>query len=581
MFIAKVPNRSSPPCYLLRESHRVGGTVTTTTLANLSHLELSQIEAIAAALKGQQLVPLEQALTINRSLPHGQVAAIVGTLRKLGVDRLIDTEASKQRSLVLGMLALRIMAPSSKLSMTRMLRQETESSSLRRVLGIGDLNENDLYRAMDWLVPRQDSIEKKLAQRHLEAGMLVLYDITSVYVEGTKCELARYGHNRDGKEGRTQIVVALVCTAEGCPVSVQVYEGNRSDSTTVAEQIEKVKTRLGIAKVVLVGDRGMITGKLIEEQAEADGGFSYVTALRSEAIRRLITQGLLDRELFDREDLAEVASPEYPGQRLVVCMNPYLRQERGRRREELLDAAEMKLGRLKAAVERERRPLRGEQAIAMKVGAIFERNPMKKHFDLSITESSLEWTRKKASIDEERALDGLYIIRTNVDAAALPPDEAVRTYKRLSTVERAFRCMKLSDLEIRPVYHWNSDRVRAHVFLCMLSYYVEWHMRRSLAPILFEEHDRDGKRAANPDPVAKAHGSAAKQRKVASRVTDDGFPLHSYQTLLADLATLTLNIVTTPTGGTFTMLSVPTPLQTKAFELLGLGHTDLGVGRSP
>lgn len=581
MFVAKVPNRSFPPCYLLRESHRVNGKVTTTTLANLSHLELFQIEAIAAALKGQALVPLEGALTIDRSLPHGHVAAIVGTLGKLGIDRLIEAEDSKHLSLVLGMMALRMMAPSSKLSMTRMLRAQTETSSLRSVLALEHLNENDLYGAMDWLLPRQDRIEKKLAQRHLADGMLVLYDITSVYFEGTKCELARYGHNREGKEGTTQIVVGLVCSAEGCPVSVEVYEGNRSDSTRVAEQIERVKTKFGITKVVLVGDGGMITGKLIEKQAETDRAFCYVTALRSEAIRRLIKQGVVDRELFDRQEMAEVSSPDYPGQRLVVCMNPYLREERGRKREQLLDWAEKKLGKLKAAVERERRPLRGGQSIAMKVGAIFEHSPVKKHFDLSITESCLEWTRKKSSIEEERALDGLYIIRTNVDAAALPTDDAVRTYKRLSTVERAFRSMKLSDLEIRPVYHWNSDRVRAQVFLCMLAYYVEWHMRRALAPILFDEHDGDGKRAANPNPVATAQGSAAKKRKVASRVTDDGFPVHSFQTLLADLATLTLNTVKTPKAEAFTMMSVPTPLQAKAFELLGLGRTEISVSRSP
>lgn len=579
MFVAKIPNRSSPPCYLLRESQRVGGKVKTTTLANLSHLDLNQINAIAAALKGDDLAPVGSLLSIDRSLPHGHVAAIIGTLRKLGIDQLIAGEDSKQRSLVLGMLALRILAPDSKLAMTRMLGMETETSSLRSVLGLDTINANDLYRAMDWLVPRQERIERELAVRHLCGGTMVLYDITSVYFEGSHCELAKYGHNRDGKSGTTQIVVGLVCTAEGCPVSVEVYAGNTADSTTVAAQIEKVKERFGIKNVILVGDRGMITGKLIEEQEVSDRTFSYVTALRSDAIRGLIRNGAIDRELFDHENMAEIASPDFRGERLVVCMNPYLREERGRKRDELLESAGRKLRKLAESVHRERRPLRGSAAIGMKVGAIFARNPMKKHFDIEIGEASLSWKVKQEAVAEERLLDGLYVIRTNVDETAMPTDEAVRTYKRLSKVERAFRCMKLSDLEIRPVYHWRSDRVRAHVFLCMLAYHIEWHMRKTLAPILFEEHDPVGKQKVQTDPVAPAKGSKAKARKVATMRTDEDLPVHSFQTLLRDLATLTLNTVTTHKGGTFSMLSRPTRLQAKAFDLLGLGAKDLNVGR--
>jgi hypothetical protein len=580
MFVAKIPNRTSPPCYLLRESQRVDGKVRTTTLANLSHLDLNQINAIAAALKGEELVPLASAFGIDRSLPHGHVAAIIGTLRKLGIDQLIAGEDSKQRLLVLGMLALRIMAPDSKLAMTRMLSAETATSSLPEVLGIETICANDLYRAMDWLVPRQERIEKELADRHLSGGTMVLYDITSVYFEGSHCELAKYGHNRDRKSGTTQIVVGLVCTAEGCPVSVEVYAGNTADSTTVAAQIEKVKERFGIRNVILVGDRGMITGKLIEERREtSDRTFSYVTALRSDAIRNLIRNGAIDRELFDHENMAEIASPDFPGERLVVCMNPYLREERGRKRDELLESAGRKLAKLEESVRRGRRPLRGSAAIGMRVGAIFARNPMRKHFDIEIGDASLSWKVMDLAVAEERLLDGLYVIRTNVDKTAMPTDEAVRTYKRLSKVERAFRCMKLSDLEIRPVYHWRSDRVRAHVFLCMLAYHIEWHMRKALAPILFEEHDPSGKRLAQPDPVAPAKGSVAKTRKVATMHTDEGLPVHSFQTLLRDLAALTLNTVTTPRGGTFSMLSHPTTLQAKAFELLDLGARDLHVGR--
>ena len=586
MFIAKIPNRNSPPCYLLRENHRVDGKVKTTTLANLSHLSINQINAIAAALKNEDLAPVSSLFTIDRSLPHGHVAAIIGTLRKIGIDRLISPEESPNRSLVLGMLALRILAPDSKLAMSRMLSAETATSSLGYVLGIDTITANDLYRAMDWLCPMQERIENELAQRHLADGSLVLYDITSVYFEGTKCELAKFGHNRDGKNGTsrgyaTQIVVGLICTAEGCPISVEVFEGNTADPTTVAEQIEKVKARFGIRNVILVGDRGMITGKLIEEQTKNGGTLSYVTALRSQAIKQLVESGLIDRELFDHENVAEITSPDFPGERLVVCMNPYLREERSRKRDEILESAKKKLGQIEASVLREKRPLRGKGAIGMKVGALFERNPMKKHFELEIGEDTFSWAVRSDSIEEERRLDGLYVIRTNVDESQLGRDDAVRTYKRLSKVERAFRCMKLSDLEIRPVYHWRSDRVRAHVFLCMLAYHVEWHMRKALAPILFEEHDEAGKKAVQGDPVAPAKGSAAKKRKVGRKRTDDDLPVHSFQSLLKDLATLTLNTVTTTMGGTFTMLSSPTRLQAKAFDLLGFSAKDLAVGRSP
>jgi len=579
MFIAKIPNRNSPPCYLLRENHRVDGKVKTTTLANLSHLDINQINAIAAALKNEDLAPVSSLFTIDRSLPHGHVAAVIGMLRKTGIDRLISPVESLDRSLVLGMLALRIIAPDSKLAMSRMLSMETATSSLGYVLGIDTITANDLYHAMDWLGPMQERIENELAYRHLADGSLVLYDITSVYFEGTHCELAKFGHNRDGKTGTTQIVVGLICTAEGCPISVEVFEGNTADPTTVAGQIEKVKARFGIRNVILVGDRGMITGKLIEEQTKNGGTLSYVTALRSEAIKKLVGSGLIDRELFDQENVAEISSPDFPGERLVVCMNQYLREERTRNRDDLIEAAKKKLGQIEASVLRKKRPLCGKDAIGMKVGAFFEKNKMKKHFELEIGETSFSWKVKTDSVDEERKLDGLYVIRTNVDESQLGRDDAVRTYKRLAKVERAFRCLKLTDLEIRPVYHYRSDRVRTHVFLCMLSYYIEWHMRKALAPILFEEHDEAGKTAAQGDPVAPAKGSAAKKRKVERKRTEDDLPIHSFQTLLKDLATLALNTVTTDKGGTFTMLTSPTKLQAKAFDLLGLGAKELTVGR--
>jgi transposase len=579
MFVAKIPNRTSPPCFLLRESRRVDGKVKTTTLANLSSLSQNQIAAIAAALKNEDLAPVSGLFQIDRSLPHGHVAAIIGTLRKIGLDRLIAPDESPNRSLILGMLALRILAPDSKLAMSRMLSTETATSSLPQVLGIETISANDLYRAMDWLGPMQERIEKELATRHLADGSLVLYDITSVYFEGTKCELAKYGHNRDGKSGTTQIVVGLICTGEGCPISVEVFEGNTADPSTVAGQIEKVKARFGIRNVILVGDRGMITGKLIEAQTKDGGSLSYVTALRSQAIKQLVESGLIDRELFDQENMAEISSPDFPGERLVICMNPYLREERGRKRDELLESAKRKLGQLVASVKREKRPLRGRDAIGMKVGAIFARNPMKKHFALEIGESTFSWDVRDDSVEEERKFDGLYVIRTNVDKSQLADADAVRTYKRLAKVERAFRCMKLSDLDIRPVYHWRSDRVRAHVFLCMLSYYVEWHLRKALAPILFEEHDEEGKRALHGDPVSPAPGSTAKARKVARKRTDDDLPVHSFQSLLKDLATLTLNTVTTAKDATFTMLARPTKLQAKAFDLLELGAKELSVGR--
>lgn len=579
MFIAKIPNRDSPPCYLLRENRRVDGKVKTTTLANLSSLSQNQLAAISAALKNEDLAPISSIFQIDRSLPHGHVAAIIGTLRKIGLDRLIAPKDSLDRNLVLGMIALRILAPDSKLAMSRMLSTETATSSLSRVLGLDTVTANDLYRAMDWLGPMQERIEKELATRHLVDGSLVLYDITSVYFEGTKCELAKYGHNRDGKIGTMQIVVGLICTGEGCPISVEVFEGNTADPSTVADQIEKVKKRFGIRNVIIVGDRGMITGKLIDQQAKDGGSLSYVTALRSHAIKQLVESGLIDRELFDLQDMAEISSPDFPGERLVVCMNTYLRDERRQKRDDLLESAKKKLALLEAAVKREKRPLRGKDAIGMKIGAVFARNPMKKLFEIKIGESTFSWAVKTDALEEERKLDGLYVIRTNVDKAGLSDSDAVRTYKRLAKVERAFRCMKLSDLEIRPVYHWRSDRVRAHVFLCMLSYYVEWHLRKALAPIIFEEHDEKGKRAAHGNPIAPAPGSPAKARKVARKRTDDDLPVHSFQSLLKDLATLTLNTVTTAKDATFTMLSTPTIIQTKAFELLGLGAKDLNVGR--
>ena len=574
MFVDHIPNRDSPPTILLREAYREHGIPKKRTLANLTKLyrrDPRAVEALDRFLKGQTLVSPEDAFEIHRSLPHGHAAAVLGTLRRLGLPALLHRAPSRLRSLALALLASRILDPRSKLATSRTLAPQTASSSLGTLLDLGEVEENELYDALDWLGARQDAIEKRLAKKHLRDNTLVLYDLTSTYFEGRRCPLAKRGYSRDGKRGSLQIVFGLLCSREGCPVAVEVFPGNTADPRTVAAQVQKLRDRFGLRQVVLVGDRGMLTSERIREDLRPEEGFRWVTALRSSAIRALVADGQVNPTLFDRRDLAEISSDLFPGERLVVCFNPRLEAERRRKREDLLRSTEKKLEAVAAATRRERRPLRGTERIAKRVQAVIGKFKMAKHFLTETTDTSFTYRRNPESISAEQALDGLYLVRTNAEPALLSADETVRTYKSLSAAERAFRSMKSVDLRVRPIFHRKPERVRAHVFLCMLAYYGEWHLRKALAPLLFEDHQPEAGDAERSSPVEPARRSPEARRKVAARKTPDGFPLHDFGTLLEDLGTLTLNTVRTPVNdATFTLRARATPLQAKAFDLLGL-----------
>lgn len=578
MYIESVPNRQSPPAVLLRESYRTDGKIRKRTVANLSDWPEHLVEGLRTLLKGGVAVDrAEQALTIARSLPHGHVAAVLGTAERLGLPKVLLGRRSRpaderSRQLVLAMIAQRILHPGSKLATVRALNAETATSSLSGRLGLGEVREHEIYAALDWLLERQPHIETALARRHLSEGTLMLYDVSSSYLEGRCCELARHGYSRDHRGDRPQIVYGLLCEPTGVPIAVEVFEGDAADPTTLTSQIDKLKRRFGLERVVLVGDRGMITNARIREELQP-AGLDWITALRAPAIRKLAEDGPLQPSLFDDRDLAEIAAPEhYPGERLVVCRNADLAEERVRTREALLAGTERALDKVKRAVERKRAPLRGEAEIGQAVGAVLDQHKMAKHFEITITEDSLSYRRKGDSIAAEARLDGIYVVRTNVSAETLSGEQAVGAYKSLGQVEQAFRSLKTVDLEIRPVFHWAAPRVRAHVFLCMLAYYVETHMRQRLAPILFDDHDPDGAAAERSSVVAPAERSEAAARKTATRKTDDGLPVHSFRSLLDDLATLCLNTVSLPSNPaySFDQPTKPTSLQAKAFELLGV-----------
>ena len=571
MYIAAVPNRNSPPCILLRESYREGGKVRSRTLANLTHWPHEVVDGLRAILKGGVVVSEGgEGFEVVRSLPHGHVAAVLATLRKLALEKLIGSRRCRERDLVVGMIVARIIDPRSKLATARGLGQETAFTSLGEALGIVDADEDDLYGAMDWLLPRQARIEQALARRHLRDGTLVLYDVTSSYFEGKTCPLARYGHSRDQKKGKLQIVFGLLCDVGGRPLAVEVFAGNRGDPSTLAPQIQKLRDRFGLKRIVLVGDRGLITEARLRDDVRPIAGLDWITALRAPAIDRLVKQGHLQLSLFDERDLAEIASPDYPGERLIVCRNPFLADERHRKRQELLSATERELDKIVKAVRRDRRPLRGQDKIALRVGKTLNRFKVGKHFILTITEHAFEYERDTARITAEAALDGFYVIRTSVPADALDAEGTVRAYKGLSRAERAFRCLKTVDLKVRPIHHRLADRVRAHVFLCTLAYYVEWHMREALAPILFDDDDRAGGEALRNSVVAPARRSPRANRKAAAKRTQDDYPVHSFQTLLADLATIVKNRIQPklPGAGTFEKVTQPTRLQRRALSLL-------------
>jgi Transposase DDE domain len=572
MYIEAVPNRNSPPAILLRESYRAGGKVRKRTLCNLSDWPTAYVEGLRGVLKGGTVIPAEQdAFTITRSLPHGHVAAALGTARKIGLERILRPDGNRCRDLVLALLIGRILDPGSKLAAARALSPDTASSSLGDALGLGEVADDELYAALDWLLARQPSIETALAKRHLQNGTLVLYDVSSSYMEGRCCPLAQRGYSRDGKKGSLQIVYGLLCAPDGCPVAIEVFAGNTADPMTLAPQIDKLKQRFGLEHVVLVGDRGLITEARIGADVKS-AGLDWISALRGPPIKDLLNRGAIQLTLFDTRDMASITSPDYPGERLVVCRNPDLAAERARKREELLMATEKDLAAIKTRVERKRHPLRGTAEIALAVGEVFNTYKMRKHFDLTITDNAFHFARKNAAIAAEAATDGLYIVRTSLPETKLGDAETVRSYKSLARVERAFRCLKTVDLHVRPVYHWLEGRVRAHVFLCMLAYYLEWHMRQRLAPMLFDDTDPDAAETQRRSVVAQAQPSRAATRKQATGLTPDGLPVHSLRTLLADLATLARNTIITAITPLHPLVVVtrPTPIQQKAFDLLGL-----------
>lgn len=573
MYIEHVPNRDSPPAILLRESYRDGNKVKKRTLANLSALPAEVIEGLKVLLRGGVAVPsAEEAFVIERSLPHGHVAAVLGAARACGAGQWFASAPAALRSVVMALLVARVVSPASKLATHRMLRDETATHSLSRLLKLGEVDLEQVYAALDWPSEAQEDIEKRLARKHLAGSMLVLYDLTSTWVTGHCCELAARGYSRDGKRDDPQIVFGLVCTPDGCPVAVEVFAGNTADPATVASQVEKLRDRYGIGKIAWVGDRGMLTQARIDTVLRP-AGLDWVSSLRAPQVSALVQEkGPFQPSLFDERNLLELSSEAFPGERLIVCRNPLLAEQRSRKREELLQATEAELMKITEATARARNRLKGTEAIALRVGRVIDHYKMGKHFELSITDSSFAWTRKAEQVRQEAALDGLYVVRTSVPAQDLPAEAAVTAYKGLAVVERAFRSLKTVDLQVRPVFHWNAQRVRAHVFLCMLAYYVEWHMRETLKPMLFDDEYIDLARAARPSPVAKARRSDQAKAKDATRLGEDGLPLHSFRTLLDDLATLAYNVCFTPLNpdAKIVMTTRPTPVQEKAFRLLNI-----------
>lgn len=572
MYVETVPNRNSPPAILLRESYREGGKVKKRTLANLVAWPAELVEHFKVLLRGGVAVESSKAaLTIERSLPHGHVAAVLGMARACGVPAWFAA-AGKLSPMLLALIAARIVEPASKLATYRMLHDDTATSSLGRVLKVGDADQNDLYAALDWLGAHQEAIERRLAKKHLVDGVLVLYDLTSTWVTGRCCPLAARGYSRDGKRDDPQIVFGLICTAEGCPVAVEVFPGNTADPATVAAQVAKLRDRFGLERITWVGDRGMLTSARIEEVIKP-AGMDWITSLRAPQIAELADErGPFQPSLFDQRGVIEVTSEQFPGERLVVCRNPLLAEERARKREDLLVATETELQKIRAATTRQRAPLKGQDKIALRVGTVIGRFNMKKHFELAITDTTFTFERKTAQIAAEAALDGLYVVRTSLPAETLSAEQAVLAYKGLAVVERAFRCLKTVDLQVRPVFHWNADRVRAHVFLCMLAYYVEWHMRQKLKPMLFDDEFIAAANEDRQNVVAKALRSEVAKEKDSSKHSADGLPVHSFRTLIKDLATLTLNVAHTTLNPSAKLLITtrPTPVQEKAFRLLGV-----------
>lgn len=565
MYVERVPNRNSPPAILLREAKRDGKRVIKRTIANLSHWPEEQIEALRRVLKGETLVPVDEAFCVERSLPHGHVNAVLATISSLGFDKLLAARRSRQRDLVVAMIVEQIIHSCSKLASTRLWHTTT----LAEEMSVADADAEDLYDALDWLLTRQPAIEKKLAERHLKEGSTVLYDVSSSYYEGFTCSLAKFGHNKDGKKGKPIIVYGVMTDGVGRPVAVEVYPGNTGDPATVADQVEKLRTRFGLSRVLLAGDRGMLTQSRIDTLRNYPG-IGWISALRSKSIRALVEDEYLQMSLFDDQNLAEISSPDYPGERLIACMNPLLQSQRRHKRDELLAMTEKALMGISQQVARRTKSPLDKAEIGVKVGKVINRYKMAKHFILHIDDSSFTWERNEKSVAREEALDGIYVIRTSEPKEVLSAADTVRTYKSLSLVERLFRTLKGIGLRVRPIRHRTEDHVRAHILLCTLAYYIEWHMRKALAPLLFEDEELDNNRKTR-DPVLPAKPSEAVKFKKAARVNVEGYPVHSFETLLEELGTCCRNrcrIASSPSGATFDQLTQRTPLQQRAMELL-------------
>jgi transposase len=569
MYISTVPNRNSPPAILLREGWREGNKTRQRTLANLSDWPQEKIETFRRLLRDEPLVSPQDLFTTEKSVPHGHVQAILEMIGRLKLDHLISVQRCRERDLVVAMIAQRLIDPCSKLATTR----QWHTTTLAEELGVAEATENDLYEAMDWLSDRQERIEKKLAARHLVEGGLVLYDVSSSFYEGRTCPLAQFGHDRDGKKGLPIIAYGVMTNGEGCPVAVSVYAGNTGDPTTVGDQIEKLRERFQLSRVVMVGDRGMLTQPQINKLKQHPG-FGWITALTSTAIRELVKQGALQLSLLDQKNLAEITAPDYPGERLMVCHNPVLGEQRRRKRQDLLKATEKSLEKIGKEVTRRKKKRFAAAEVGVKVGKVLGRYKMGKHFECKIGEGSFTWSRRAGSIEQEEKLDGIYVLRTSEPTERLSAEETVRSYKSLAEVERAFRCLKGIDLLVRPIRHRTEDRVPAHIFLCVLAYYVEWHLRRAWAPLLFEDEERREERKRR-DPILPAKPSDSAERKKRSHQTADGLLVHSFESLLRELASrarvtyaLKPQKAEEKTNLTFRQVPEPTPVQARAYELV-------------
>lgn len=576
--VEAIPNRNRRPTILLRKAWREGKRIRKKTLANLTGLPPGMVEGIRRVVKGGVVFAQpDEAFQIRRSLAHGHVVAVLGLIRQLGLPRILQRLRSRERDLALAAIVARVLSPDSKLATARQLSPATASSSLGAVLGLGPVSGNEMLAMLDWLRRRQRWIEDSLARRHLQGGILVLYDVSSSYLEGRCCPLAAFGYNRDGKKGKKQIVFGLLCSQDGCPVAVEVFPGNTADPATVASQVRKLRTRFGIERIALVGDRGMLTTARIRASV-APADLDWISALKSTDLRKLLKPvgkdgpAPLQPDQLLPDTVAEIASPAFPGERLLVCLNPRLREERARKREDLLRATEAILEEIARVVRQPHSKLRGQERINRRLGREANRRKVEKHFRITVSDNNLTWTRDRDRIAAEARLDGIYIVRTSLPAEAISAHDAVSAYKSLAQVERAFRYCKSTRLEVRPVYVYSAEHVRGHVFLCALACYVEWNLRQRLAPILFEDHDRDSAKAKRTSPVQKAEVSDSAKQKADTKLTQDGLPVNSMRSLLDHLGSLSLNQVALAGNPehTFNVTTEPTPLQQRAFQLLEL-----------